>query len=139
SEPVAERRASAPAPTASGDLAGRLIAAVARERRAMATYLERAGTIRFAGGTLAIEFNAGDDFAADYLREPANAQFLTDAASRLGGGPVTLNVRIAPAKEDAKAPSTAPGQDDPVLRSFQRHLGGEVVPRKPRGKSQEER
>ncbi|HEY0788277.1 MAG TPA: hypothetical protein VGE86_06510, partial [Thermoanaerobaculia bacterium] len=134
-EPPAPAPRSAPA---DGDLAARLVAHIAKNRRAAATYLESARSIALDGDVLVIEFDAANRFAAEYLAEQTS--YLAEAAQELAGRPVRVTVRMSDDGPKAAAMPAKPAaaQDDPVLRSFQKHLGGEVVSRGSRRKNQEE-
>ncbi len=143
--PATPRRATPPAapatpapaatPGPSSEFRERLVAHIAKQRRAAATYLDTARSISLDRDALVIEFDAANRFAADYLSE--QSAFIAAAAEELEGRPVRVSVRTAEEAPKA-APATPTVQDDPVLRSFQKHLGGEVVSRGSRRTNQEE-
>ncbi|HEU5163814.1 MAG TPA: hypothetical protein VFV54_11745, partial [Thermoanaerobaculia bacterium] len=113
-----------------------LIALAAKQRRAAATYLESARSIALQGDVVTIEFEASNRFAAEYLSE--QAQFLSSTAEQIARRPLRVSIRTRDDAPKAAAPAAPPTQDDPVLRSFQKHLGGEVVSRGSRRTPQEE-
>jgi DNA polymerase III subunit gamma/tau len=137
-------RASAkPAPASGGgDDVDRIMNAVASKRRASAQYLRSAKAIRIEEDVLRIEFDKEDQFAADYVSEPALAQFIASQASETLGRPISVKVAILSPKGAAGEPAekkSSPLNDDPVINAFRKHLGGEVVSRGPAGRNPEER
>ncbi|MCA1733501.1 MAG: DNA polymerase III subunit gamma/tau, partial [Acidobacteria bacterium] len=139
---TAPRASAIPAPASGGgDDVDRIMNAVASQRRASAQYLRSAKAIRIEEDVLRIEFDKEDQFAADYVSEPALSQFIAAQASETLGRAISVKVVIvsaaAPAGEQAK--KSSPLNDDPVLNAFKKHLGGEVVSRGPAGRNSEER
>ncbi|HVR41888.1 MAG TPA: DNA polymerase III subunit gamma/tau [Thermoanaerobaculia bacterium] len=145
--PPAARASSSPAPAApaaaqaspppraaapAGDEKARLVAAVAQKRRMVAGCLEKAETIRLDGSTLLIELSSESTHETEYLADPAQAEFLAAAAAETFGENVAVQVRVAePAAAGPPAKKPPAAQDDPLVRAFQKHLGGEVVSRGP--------
>jgi hypothetical protein len=87
------------------------------------------------GDEVIVKFPAGDSSFAEYLVEKKAA--LEIACAELAGRPLRVFVRTEEAPE-VVPPAAPPIQDDPVLRSFQKHLGGEVVSRGSRRSNQED-
>jgi DNA polymerase-3 subunit gamma/tau len=121
--PPARRRDAAP--PAAGTAA--FLERVKNARRIVGTYLEDA-KLTIDGNVLRIAI--ADSFAAETLR---GAQSLLDETARelFGAG---AKVEIL-SEEKAPEPQTAtlPLREDPVVKAFQKHLGGELVePRKQR-------
>ena len=124
----------AEAPAAASERSGfssELIERIRPLRRFLATHLEDASAIRESGNELAVEFDASKKFAADYIADGDQIQFLNKIASELLGRPVaTKLVRGEERRKATAAPAarkSSAAQDDPVLRAFQKHLGAEVV------------
>ena len=117
------------------DFSARLVAQVAKEKR-LAFTLERAQSIQILGDEVLVKFPSGDSSFAEYLVE--KREVLENAASELAGRPLRVSIRTEESPKAAAPAPAAPTQDDPVLRSFQKHLGGEVVTRGSRRTPQEE-
>ena len=100
--------------------------------RDLETFLEKvtkarpliAGYLASAKGTKnsnAISFVFNDTYSADAVTNAR--EFLESIAKEVFGAPVTLSVETtAPTQAKEK-----PIKEDPVLKAFQKHLGGEVV------------
>ncbi|MCA1734283.1 MAG: hypothetical protein LC732_11860, partial [Acidobacteria bacterium] len=140
---TAPRAAAKTAPASGvGDDVDRIMNAVASKRRASAQYLRSAKAIRIEEDVLRIEFEKEDQFAADYVSEPALAQFIAAQASETLRRAISVKVGIVSAAAPAGEPQakkSSPLNDDPVLNAFKKHLGGEVVSRGPAGRNSEER
>jgi hypothetical protein len=123
---VFHRVARAPLPARAGKSAG------ATQSSELDSFLERVTKARpLIAGYLAsakgqkkdnvISFTFNDTYSADAV---TNARELLESiAKETYGAPVTISVETtapAPAKEK-------PMKEDPVLKAFQKHLGGEVV------------
>jgi len=120
----------APRAVAASGFAGTLIEKIRPLRRFLATHLEEASTIRENGNEFLMEFDASKSFAADYIADGDQIQFLGKTASEILGRPVVAKlVRIGERRksEAAAEKKSTPAQEDPILRAFQKHLGAEVV------------
>jgi DNA polymerase-3 subunit gamma/tau len=108
-------------------------AAVGGAPHDLETFLERvqkarplvAGYLANAKGTKKdsmLTFTFNDTYSAEAV---ANAREALEAiAKEVYGAPVTIDVQTTAAASAAKE---KPAKDDPVLKAFQKHLGGEVV------------
>jgi hypothetical protein len=97
-----------------------------------ATYLADAHTT--IDGTR-IVFTFDDSFKSDSVSDAKS--IIEEAAREAFGQPMKIDITVAApagAAETRRAddkPKSSPLRDDPVLQSFQKHLGGEIVePRK---------
>ena len=97
------------------------------------SFLERVGKARpLIAGYLAtakgskkddtITFIFNDQYSADAVGDAREA--LESLAKEVYGAPVKIAVQ---AEGKAAAPKEQPLREDPVLKAFQKHLGGEVV------------
>jgi DNA polymerase III subunit gamma/tau len=139
---TSSRASAKPAPaSAGGDDVDRIMNAVASQRKASAQYLRNAKAIRIEDDVLRIEFEKEDQFAADYVSEPALAQFIGSQASETLGRPISVKVAILSSRAagEPTEKKSSPLNDDPVINAFRKHLGGEVVSRGPAGRNPEER
>jgi DNA polymerase III gamma/tau subunit len=93
-----------------------------KARPLIGSYLANARSNRRDGDRLIFTF--ADAFTADAVRDARAA--LEELAKEVFGAPVTIEVEL----ED-ETPSAAKGapalREDPVVKAFQKHLGGEVV------------
>ena len=121
------RAQPAPSPAAGG---GDLIARVRAKRPLAGGYLAGAQLER-NGNKLTFTFD--DSFQADSVSDAK--EVIAEIASELYGEDVTVETRVA-TSESAPQPSRraedkpTPLRDDPVVSSFRKHLGGELVKEK---------
>jgi DNA polymerase-3 subunit gamma/tau len=94
---------------------------VLKARPLIGSYLANAKDNRRDGDRIVFTFT--DAFSADAVRDARAA--LEELAREVFGGPVTVEVEVEDEKPAAK--SGAPLREDPVVKAFQKHLGGEVV------------
>jgi len=126
----------APAPARSGGLKPaapqepqNLVEAIKAKRPLIGGYLDTAVMER-SGNT--ITFTFADAFHAESVTEARAA--LAQIASEVYGEKMTVDVKVesgetpAPGRRTEDKPSQL--REDPVLRSFQKHLGGELVKEK---------
>ena len=112
------------APSSSGDL----VALVKRQRPLIAGYLESA-KIERDGNKLTLLF--ADSFAADTVSDAKET--IAQIASELYGEKISVETKLLAAEKPAgrRAEDKPPAlSDDPVLSSFRKHLGGELVKEK---------
>ncbi|MDQ6801919.1 MAG: DNA polymerase III subunit gamma/tau [Acidobacteriota bacterium] len=91
---------------------------IQKARPAISAYIANAKSTK-NGDTLSFTFN--DTYSADAVTNAR--EFLESIAREVYGAPVTISVETTappPSKEK-------PIKEDPVLKAFQKHLGGEVV------------
>ncbi|HYU26681.1 MAG TPA: hypothetical protein VEO74_15825, partial [Thermoanaerobaculia bacterium] len=116
--PPPSRRRDAAAP-AVGTTA--FLDRVQKARPLIGSYLANAKSNRRDGDKLIFTFS--DAFTADAVRDAHAA--LGELAREVLGSAVTIEVLVEDDKPSAaKAPTL---REDPVIKSFQKHLGGEVV------------
>ena len=122
------RPASAPeaSQNAQTELARRVTEEVRKTRKMAASYLDQAKHSRGDGDTITFEFDPVDEFAAKFLAEAAQLDFLKETAKSLAGRPVDVRVAFIGGKSDEKKQERRIS-DDPVVKAFAKHLGGEVV------------
>jgi DNA polymerase III gamma/tau subunit len=123
--PAAEAAAAPQERQATADT-NALVERIQKQKPLVATYLKDA-TVKKDGSRIVIEL--GDDFAADAVSD-ARAS-IEQIASELFGERVTIEAKLRDAEPAATGrraedkPSSL--RDDPVLSSFRKHLGGELV------------
>jgi DNA polymerase-3 subunit gamma/tau len=132
----APRQASAPASAGGGD-ASAFVDHIRKTRRILGTYLEDAKSSAKEGNRLTFVFDPAQSFFADSLKEDLKS--LEESASQLYGEPTKIDIRIdtpepAAGRRADDAPKAAGSslRDDPVVRSFQKHLGAEIVEQRKR-------
>ncbi|MGZ4810631.1 MAG: DNA polymerase III subunit gamma/tau [Thermoanaerobaculia bacterium] len=132
-----ERPASAPAKKRAGEGAGApprsssvppagdiaaLLARIRKTKPLLAGYLEQASASKMDGDRIVWTF--ADPFTADSVR--GSQKTLEDLAAEVFDRKIAIEIGTTEAKaEDKKAQPSL--RDDPVVKAFQNHLGGEVV------------
>lgn len=124
---VSESTAPAKPAEKTGGTIDQIIAAVDDERRLAASYLRQARKASLDGDIVSFEFDAGEEFSANYLSDEDQIRFIEKTASDVVGRKVTVRIGTAGAAATQKAKKPSPVADDPVVQAFQKHLGGEVV------------
>ena len=106
-----------------------LIERVRKTRPMAATYLADAHAT-IDGSRIVFTFD--DSFKADSASDAKSV--IEEAARELFGQPMKIDITIAAPREAAEnrraedgPKSSSPLRDDPVVKSFQKHLGGEIV------------
>ena len=97
-------------------------------RPLLGSYLAGSKSIRRNGDRLLFIFDAAQSFFAESLRDQIKT--LEEIAQDVYGTSIKLDVQVEGAETHAEKtePKTAsPLNDDPVLKAFQKHLGGEIV------------
>ena len=115
---AASRRREAAAPAIG---ATAFLDRVQKARPLIGSYLANAKSNRREGDKLIFTFS--DAFTADAVRDARAA--LEELAREVLGSAVTIEVEVE--DEKASAAKAPPLREDPVIKSFQKHLGGEVV------------
>lgn len=108
-----------------------LIARLQKAKPLIATYLSHAASVRKEGGRINWTFN--DSFYADAVSD-ARAT-IEPIASEVFGEHITIEATVgSPAPAAGRRAEDKPSalRDDPVVRAFQKHLGGEIVDSKKR-------
>jgi DNA polymerase III subunit gamma/tau len=96
---------------------------VQKARPSIGSYLANAKSSRTSGDRLIFTFN--DNYYADAVSEAREA--LEKIAADVYGAPMKIEVEAAEEKPAAATAVQSQLREDPVLKAFQKHLGGEVV------------
>jgi DNA polymerase-3 subunit gamma/tau len=118
-------RTAASAPAAAAASNGTLVERIKAKRPLIGGYLEGA-TMERDGNK--ITFTFADAFQAESVGEAKAA--IAQLASEMYGETITIETKVASEEKPAGRRSEdkpSPLRDDPVVRSFQKHLGGELV------------
>jgi len=118
----------------SGDPFQNLIALVQTQRRMTASYLQQARRFSVEGSDLVLEYDEKDQFAHDYISDKEQLEAIARLAAQAYGKPLRVRPVIGAAaakKRSEESPARAAILEDPVVKSFAKHLGGEIVT--PRG------
>lgn len=118
-----------PVPEGAADVSA-LIARLQKAKPLIATYLSNAISVRRQGGRIAWTFD--DSFYADAVSD-ARAT-IEPIASEVFGEPITIEATAGSPAPAARRAEDKPSalRDDPLVRAFQKHLGGEIVDSKKR-------
>lgn len=132
------QRASAhreePPRRAAGDPTADAIRAISEEKKMLGIYLSECQVTTGEDG-VTITIPAGNDVADRMVRDDASLAIIRRAFSQVAGREMPVKVvsaTAAPSRSGGEGERSSTGPDDPVLKSLQRHLGGEVV--RPRGR-----
>ncbi|HXG57760.1 MAG TPA: DNA polymerase III subunit gamma/tau [Thermoanaerobaculia bacterium] len=114
--------------TSGGDDLAALVERIRKSKPLIASYIEQARSGKKNGSR--IEWVFTDPFYADAMTD--SKQTVEKLAAELYGEPVTVEIRSEASAGVAGRPAqTSPLRDDPVVKAFAKHLGGEVIePRK---------
>ena len=85
-------------------------------------YLETASSSSIDGDRIKMTF--ADPFTADSVR--GSQKMIEELAAEVFGRTMTIDIGTAEAKSDTK-PAQQSLRDDPIVKAFQNHLGGEIV------------
>ena len=96
---------------------------VQKARPSIGSYLANAKSGRASGDRLIFTFS--DNYYADAISEAREA--LEKIAADVYGAPMKIEVEAAEEKPAAATAGQSQLREDPVLKAFQKHLGGEVV------------
>ena len=112
----------------SDDLKMRITADVGSERKMTASYVSLAKTVSAGAETVRFTFQESDRFVAEQLSEPDQTELIRNVAQRILGRPVGVLFEVLgqPVRSEAQVKRSAI-DEDPVIQSFAKHLGGEVV------------
>ena len=116
-----QKRAAVGGAARPADDVSALIARLQKARPLVAGYLSNATTMRKVGDQIVFTFS--DSYYADSVKD-ARAT-IEEIAAEVYGSPVRVEVESVKAAENADENKSM--HDDPVLKAFQKHLGGEVV------------
>lgn len=109
-----------------------VLARIRHERKhSTASYLEMGRNWHLEGDTLIVEFETDRKFALDHLSSDAQTRLITEMVSEVRGSKTIVKFTSASSQDVvAKGTEGTSAQQDPVLKAFAKHLGGEVVPQK---------
>jgi DNA polymerase-3 subunit gamma/tau len=111
-----------------------LIDKVQSQRPLTASYLLGAKSMRKKGNRITFVFDASDTFYADTLNEKDMLRSLELTAEDVYGEPTRVAIELFTSEQKNRRDDDKPGasslRDDPVVKSFARHLGGELIERK---------
>ena len=121
--PQPKQQAAPPPASSSVDLVTR----IKQKRPLIGGYLEGARMEREGNR---ITFTFDDAFHADSVNDAKDA--IAQIASELNGEKITVETKVATAETNGRRSDDKPSplRDDPVLGSFRKHLGGELVKEK---------
>lgn len=114
------RPASAASHPPAGDAAREFVEKVRGHRKLAAAHLEQARRVLQEDQILIFEYEPEGRAAADYLTESTQLAFLNELAR-----PLTVRIVVAGKPEERKPERRV--TDDPVIKAFAKHLGGEIV------------
>ena len=122
SQPAASKaQAESVRHVSAGDLSG-LVARVKKAKPLLGGYLETAASSAIDGDRISMSF--ADPFTADSVR--GSQKMIEDLAAEVFGRTMAIDIGTAEAKADAKGQQQSL-RDDPIVKAFQNHLGGEIV------------
>jgi DNA polymerase-3 subunit gamma/tau len=133
-QPATAQRDQLPPPTSTGQptaadqpAVSAFIQKVGARRRGLASYLEQARDSRREGPAFVFEFDAAQQFIVDSLNEAS--AFLDETATEVFGSQtqVKATVRAEAQSGVRRDGQPVPLHDDPIIKAFQKHLGGEIV------------
>jgi DNA polymerase III subunit gamma/tau len=123
--------------TGTGPDADELLRFVHAQRKLTGSYLGQAANCAITADTITWEFEPDQQFAMDFVSDTEQLRFLESLAAEAFGRP--MRVRVVPSRQPEAAAVIKEQRSalaaDPVLQSFAKHLGGEVVLRKNRKSS----
>jgi DNA polymerase-3 subunit gamma/tau len=96
---------------------------VQKSRPLIGSYLANAKSSRNSGDRLVFTFN--DNYYAEAVSEARDV--LQEIAADVYGSPVKIEVEATEEKPAQQAAGQTALREDPVMKAFQKHLGGEVV------------
>ncbi len=131
-EPPRTAKASSPAPRAavSGELSS-VVERLQKSKPRIASYVEHAKHVQKEGNRIVWTFT--DAYYAEAVTEARGV--IESIASEIFGMPTTIEAKLdEPQAGGGKRASDQPSAlgDDPVVRAFQKHLGGEIIDSKKR-------
>jgi DNA polymerase-3 subunit gamma/tau len=100
-----------------------LVEQMQKKRPLVGSYLAGAKSSRRDGDRITFVF--ADSFYAESVND--NKKAIEEVASEIFGTRITVDAEVDKPNAPRAAENRAPVHDDPILQSFQKHLGGEVV------------
>jgi len=99
-----------------------------------ASYLLGAKSMRKEGNRIVFVFDASESFYVEALSEKDMLRSLEMTAEDVYGEPTKIAIELFSTAQSGRRsddrPASSSLRDDPVVKSFARHLGGELVERK---------
>lgn len=116
-------------PQTGGDLDG-VIESVKKSKPLVASYLEQAKSVRKEGNRIVWTFT--DPYYAEAVSDARAV--IESIASDVFGEPITIESTVDTPQASGRRAEDKPSalRDDPVVRAFQKHLGGEIIDSKKR-------
>ncbi len=119
----APQKSAAPKPQATSDDIAPLLDRLQKARPLISGYLSNATSSRKAGDRITFTFN--DSFYAESVTDARST--IEEIAREVYGSAVSVEVTSTAKPAPGGKSTAAPAREDPVLKAFQKHLGGEVV------------
>jgi len=110
------------APHRSGGELDALVARVKKAKPLLGGYLEGVTSSSIDGDRISMTF--ADPFTADSVR--GSQKMIEELAAEVFGRAMTIDIAATETKSEGK-PAQTSMRDDPVVKAFQNHLGGEIV------------
>jgi DNA polymerase III subunit gamma/tau len=126
---AAPKRMAAPAETGSeagDDPLRQIVERVSAERRMTGSYLAQARSSRIDGSSVVFEYTADQAFVSGFLAGE-QLELVRRIAGEVIGAPIEVKIETVNQARAAASPKEKGAGDDPIIQSFARHLGGEVV------------
>ena len=121
---------SAPGSAGSRSAGGsirRVVDEFAAVKRLAGNYLRSAKKSEEHGDTLRFAFEEENRFMKEQLEDEPMLQAIRDAALKVYGRAMNVSLEMLDSPAPARSPREQAIDDDPVLRAFAKHLGGEVI------------
>lgn len=124
---VAPAHPDSSATRATGPSLQTFIAKVSEEKKLAGQYLGMAASSRVEDETIELLFDEKNEIARETLAADDTSEVLTRVAAEVFGRPMKIVIGSRERIEKKAGAERAAPDDDPVLKAFARHLGGEVV------------
>ncbi|MDX1583417.1 MAG: DNA polymerase III subunit gamma/tau [Thermoanaerobaculia bacterium] len=111
----------------TGDSIRRFVEEFATSRKIAGNYLRSAASVKEDGDTLRIAFDGENRFMKEQLEDDSTIESLRGVAQEVFARPMEISVEALDAPEPEKSPREKAVEEDPVLRAFAKHLGGEII------------
>ncbi len=119
-----ERGAAAPA---AGGSVRRVIEEFAASKKLAGNYLRSAAKAEELEGVLRFAFSEENRFMKEQLESEGMIEALRSAAASVYGREMKISLEMMDVPAQTRTPREQVIDDDPVLKSFAKHLGGEVI------------
>lgn len=105
----------------------KLIEEFAASRKLVGNYLRSAKSAEEDSGTVRFVFSGENRFMKEQLEGESIADELRATAERVFGKPMSISIEVTDEPKPKKSPAEEAIDEDPVLRAFAKHLGGEII------------